>query len=137
MPLNLQLTVYGAREVRITAFFLWSADKAFWSDVGNDLLRQKLQQEYRFGVAKNVIFFLGDGMSITTLTSARIYKGQMENKTGEDETLSFEKFPFTGLSKVSAAVTPEKLQNSDDLSRGHSRVFRRCAICLTDSRYDL
>lgn len=52
------------------------------------------------GVAKNVIFFIGDGMSIATLTAARIYMGQLENKTGESEMLSFEKFPYTGLSKV-------------------------------------
>jgi len=53
-------------------------------------------------VAKNVIFFIGDGMSIATLTSARIYMGQQQNNTGsEKEMLSFEKFPFTGLSKVS------------------------------------
>lgn len=60
--------------------------------------------ERNYGVAKNVIFFLGDGMSITTLTSARIYMGQLANKTGENEMLSFEKFPFTGLSKVSFEI---------------------------------
>jgi len=76
-------------------------DKQFWNNVGNDLLRNKLNLERKYGVAKNVIFFIGDGMSIATLTSARIYMGQQENKTGENEMLSFEKFPFTGLSKVS------------------------------------
>lgn len=76
-------------------------DKRFWNDVGNDLLWKKLNLERKYGVAKNVIFFIGDGMSITTLTSARIYMGQRQNKTGENEMLSFEKFPFTGLSKVS------------------------------------
>ncbi|CAH1725913.1 unnamed protein product [Aphis gossypii] len=75
-------------------------DKQFWNNVGNDLLRSKLNLERKYGVAKNVIFFIGDGMSIATLTSARIYMGQQENKTGENEMLSFEKFPFTGLSKT-------------------------------------
>lgn len=50
--------------------------------------------------AKNLIMFLGDGMSLTTLTAARIYKGQLHNTSGESEYLSFEKFPFTGISKV-------------------------------------
>jgi len=46
--------------------------------------------------------FLGDGMSLTTLTAARIYKGQLKNTSGESDHLSFEKFPFTGLSKVTS-----------------------------------
>lgn len=52
-------------------------------------------------VAKNVILFLGDGMSIPTLTAARIYLGQLNNDSGEEQQLSFEKFPHTALSKVS------------------------------------
>lgn len=76
-------------------------DRQFWNNVGNDLLQKKLNVERKYGVAKNVIFFIGDGMSIATLTSARIYMGQLQNKTGENEMLSFEKFPYTGLSKVS------------------------------------
>lgn len=54
--------------------------------------------------AKNVIMFLGDGMSIATVTAARIYKGQLENMTGEEQRLSWEKFPYTGLSKVRRQV---------------------------------
>jgi len=64
-------------------------------------LRRKLNEKRPYGVAKNVIFFIGDGMSVSTLTAARIYMGQMANRSGENEMLSFEKFPFTGLSKVS------------------------------------
>jgi alkaline phosphatase len=59
-----------------------------------------LQEKRQYGVAKNVIFFIGDGMSITTLAASRIYMGQMNNRTGENEMLSFEEFPHTGLSKV-------------------------------------
>ncbi|KAL5244726.1 hypothetical protein ACI65C_012136 [Semiaphis heraclei] len=76
-------------------------NKQFWYDTGNNLLRKKLNSKRQYGVAKNVIFFIGDGMSIATLTSARIYMGQQQNNTGsEKEMLSFEKFPFTGLSKT-------------------------------------
>ena len=52
-------------------------------------------------VAKNVIMFLGDGMSIPTLNAARIYMGQLQNQSGEETQLYFEKFPYVGLSKVS------------------------------------
>ncbi|TOF85906.1 alkaline phosphatase, partial [Vibrio parahaemolyticus] len=51
-------------------------------------------------VAKNVILFLGDGMSIPTLTAARIYKGQLKKEGGEEGTLFFETFPHVGLSKT-------------------------------------
>lgn len=52
-------------------------------------------------MAKNVIFFLGDGMSVPTVVAARTLMGQLEGKSGEESQLSFEKFPFVGLSKVS------------------------------------
>ena len=34
--------------------------------------------------AKNVIFFLGDGMGISTVTAARIFAGQTAGATGEE-----------------------------------------------------
>lgn len=56
--------------------------------------------ELNKAVAKRVILFLGDGMSIPTITASRILKGQQEGHTGEEAQLSFEQFPITGLSKV-------------------------------------
>lgn len=44
--------------------------------------------------AKNLIIFLGDGLSIPTIAATRMYMG------GEEKQLYFEKFPHTGLSKV-------------------------------------
>ena len=52
------------------------------------------------GKAKNIIVFLGDGMGISTLTAARILQGQLNGKTGEENYLSFEEFPFSGLAKT-------------------------------------
>ncbi len=52
------------------------------------------------GKAKNVILFVGDGMGISTITAARILEGQMQGKAGEEHQLSFERFPFAGLSKT-------------------------------------
>lgn len=63
-------------------------------------MAEKLKYVNKKGVAKNIIMFLGDGMSLTTLTASRIYKGQMDKRSGEDEYLSFERFPFVGMSKV-------------------------------------
>ena len=51
--------------------------------------------------AKNVILFLGDGMGVTTVTAARILDGQMKGmKFGEENDLSFERFPHLALSKT-------------------------------------
>lgn len=50
--------------------------------------------------ATNVILFLGDGMSLTTVAAARIFEGQRHGRTGEENQLSFETFPHTALSKT-------------------------------------
>ncbi len=50
--------------------------------------------------AKNVILFIGDGMGISTITAARIYEGQKRGETGEENSLSFEKFPNVALVKT-------------------------------------
>jgi alkaline phosphatase len=52
------------------------------------------------GTAKNVILFVGDGMGVSTVTAARILDGQMKGLEGEENQLSFDTFPFSGLSKT-------------------------------------
>lgn len=50
--------------------------------------------------AKNVILFVGDGMGISTVTAARILAGQLQGKSGEENQLAFENFPYLALSKT-------------------------------------
>ena len=50
--------------------------------------------------AKNVILFLGDGMGISTVTAARILEGQLRGESGEENQLSFDRFPDVALIKV-------------------------------------
>jgi alkaline phosphatase len=50
--------------------------------------------------AKNVILFIGDGMGISTITAARIYEAQKRGETGEENSLSFEKFDNVALVKT-------------------------------------
>ncbi|MGH8087773.1 MAG: alkaline phosphatase, partial [Stenotrophomonas sp.] len=52
------------------------------------------------GRAKNVILFLGDGMSLTTVAAARIFEGQRNGNPGEENLLSWERFPATAFSKT-------------------------------------
>ncbi|OXA56862.1 Membrane-bound alkaline phosphatase [Folsomia candida] len=76
-------------------------DATHWHKQAKRIIKTKIRQHPIEQKAKNVIFFLGDGMSIPTVTSARIFKGQLENLTyGEEAALSFDQFPFTGVSKT-------------------------------------
>lgn len=72
----------------------------FWQNRAQYTLRNHLTKEHNENIAKNIIFFLGDGMSIPTLTTARIYLGQMHGHNGEESRLSFETFPYIGLAKT-------------------------------------
>ena len=50
---------------------------------------------------KNVILFIGDGMSLPTVTAARILKGQKYlNVSGEEQYLTWERFPESAFLKV-------------------------------------
>jgi alkaline phosphatase len=50
--------------------------------------------------AKNVILFIGDGMGVSTVTATRILDGQRKGMPGEENVLSFERFPYLALSKT-------------------------------------
>ena len=50
--------------------------------------------------AKNVILFIGDGMGVSTVTAIRILDGQQKGMPGEENILSFERFPHVALSKT-------------------------------------
>ena len=49
---------------------------------------------------RNVVLFVGDGMGVSTVTAARILAGQLAGGTGEDHSLSFERFPHLALVKT-------------------------------------
>ena len=59
--------------------------------------------------AKNVILFVADGMDPTTVAVTRIYDGQSRGETGEENYLSFERFPYLAMSKTynTNAQTPD------------------------------
>lgn len=61
---------------------------------------ERLKLRENRNLAKNVILFIGDGMGGTTVTAARILRGQLNNKPGEETVLAFEEFPNVALSKV-------------------------------------
>ena len=50
--------------------------------------------------ARNVILFIGDGMGVSTVTATRIFDGQSKGGSGEENELSFERFPHLALVKT-------------------------------------
>jgi alkaline phosphatase len=78
--------------------------KTFWADSMKSKLAELKTQSYQLPPtrAKNVILFVGDGMGISTITAARILEGQkVKGSTkGEENLLSFEKFPNVALSRT-------------------------------------
>ncbi|CAK6965433.1 Hypothetical predicted protein [Scomber scombrus] len=72
----------------------------FWRSQAKKTLQSALERKLNTNVAKNILFFLGDGMGITTYTAARILKGQLQNKTGEETVMTMDTFPHVGLAKT-------------------------------------
>ena len=70
---------------------------AWWFRAG---AAQAAERGAMSGKTKNVILFVGDGMSLTTVTAARILDGQRKGASGEENMLSWEAFPHTALSKT-------------------------------------
>ena len=68
--------------------------RQFWVDQGQNLLHKKVNSKQNLNKAKNLVIFIGDGMGISTQMAARSYVGE------ENSELSFEKFPYSGLSKT-------------------------------------
>lgn len=68
--------------------------RTFWVKQGQDFLADKIEKKLNTNKARNLVIFIGDGMGISTQMAARAYMG-------DDSTeLSFEKFPYSGLSKT-------------------------------------
>lgn len=72
------------------------------------------------GQAKNVILFVGDGMSLTTVAAARILAGQRAGNPGESNRLSWERFPATALSKTynTDSQTPDSAGTMSAMATG-------------------
>lgn len=79
------------------------ASSEYWLQKGQSILAELLNRKVNNNEAKNVILFIGDGMSIPTVAATRVYLGD------EEAELSFEKFPYTGFSKVFEIKVNRKL----------------------------
>ncbi|XP_044177959.1 alkaline phosphatase-like isoform X1 [Acropora millepora] len=90
------------RTGRGTASVPENQDNNKWFKNGVNLIKRNLKRTPITHTAKSAILFVGDGMSVTTVTAARILQGQMRTprESGEENVLSWEYFPWTALSKT-------------------------------------
>lgn len=77
-------------------------DQEYWRSYGEKHLKKVLKSQGIKGVevARNVIIFVGDGMSMATIAAGRVLKGQLNEKSGEETEMVFESFPHLGMSKT-------------------------------------
>jgi alkaline phosphatase len=71
-----------------------------WYRAGRAAVAERRAQIPARAAAKNVILFVGDGMGLSTVTAARILAGQQAGGLGEEHWLSFERLPYTALSRT-------------------------------------
>ena len=87
------------------AFNLVNQQNSWYESAAKQIQQQRLiadSIQNQEGSAKNIILFIGDGMNLTTVTASRILEGQQQGMLGEENNLSFDGFPFSGLAKTYA-----------------------------------
>ncbi|KAM7105588.1 intestinal-type alkaline phosphatase-like isoform 1-T1 [Molossus nigricans] len=75
-------------------------DPTFWNRQAAQALDTARKLQPVQTAAKNLILFLGDGMGVSTVTAARILKGQLQDKLGPETPLAMDKFPYLALAKT-------------------------------------
>ena len=108
----------GALHVEVPKIARPAGETAAWWF--RDGAAQAAERGAMTGRAKNVIVFLGDGMSLTTVAAARIFEGQRKGGAGEENRLSWETFPASALSKTynTNSQTPDSAGTMSAIATG-------------------
>jgi alkaline phosphatase len=90
------------------------------------------------GRAKNVILFVGDGMSLPTVAAARILDGQRKGRPGEGNLLAWESFPDTALSRTynTDAQTPDSAGTMSAMATGVKTRYGVISVGPAATRYN-
>ncbi|MGF1545483.1 MAG: alkaline phosphatase [Parvularculaceae bacterium] len=109
-----------------------AVDDKYFAD-GQATLAARRAIEPNEAQARNVILFVADGMGPTTVTAARIFDGQARGAPGEENFLSFEKFPYVALAKTynTNAQTPDSAGTMSAMATGVKTKIG--AISVTDA----
>lgn len=116
-----------------------SVDAERYADATWDRARGEVQarltMQPRMQEAQNVILFIADGMSISTITAARIFDGQARGESGVENLLSFEDFPNSALVRTYDATrqVPDSAATATAMVTGVKT--RTGAISLTRDQF--
>lgn len=69
-------------------------ESSYWQNIGQGIVHESIVKTINTKIAKNIIIFIGDGLSVGTITASRAYLGDTANN------LFFETFPYTGMAKT-------------------------------------
>uniref|UniRef100_A0A671Z3V8 Alkaline phosphatase n=1 Tax=Sparus aurata TaxID=8175 RepID=A0A671Z3V8_SPAAU len=94
------LLAVGRAALESQALHELEKEPAYWDAQARATLDAALKLRPRDHQAKNLILFLGDGMGVSTVSAARILRGQMEGRSGEETMLAMDTFPYVALSKT-------------------------------------
>ena len=94
IPLIGLLSIFGSLAVQS------GESPAGWYQDGQNLVAERHALHESLPEARNIILFVGDGMSFATVAAARILEGQQRGESGESNLLYFEGFPHTAFSKT-------------------------------------
>jgi alkaline phosphatase len=88
--------------------------------------------------ARNLIVFLGDGMSLATVAAARILEGQRAGEPGEEHRLAFEEFGYTALSRTynTDMQTPDSAGTMSAIATGTKTRMGVVAVAPSVARRD-
>ncbi|CAH1775648.1 unnamed protein product, partial [Owenia fusiformis] len=97
-----------------------SVGSAEWIRKGQDTVNYAANRGLNTNLAKNVIIFIGDGMGLTTMSAARILRGQQLGGTGEEHQLSWDKFSHSMLAKTYSVngQTPDSASTANAMLTG-------------------
>ncbi|CAG2238771.1 E3.1.3.1 [Mytilus edulis] len=103
--------------------YIYTQEAYVWRKESQEILKNALNRKLNTNVAKNVILFIGDGMGVSTVTAARILRGQKQGRPGEETILEFEKFPHVALSKTCLHLTVGKMEESSATADNYNERF--------------
>lgn len=90
------------------------------------------------GRARNVILFVGDGMSLPTVAAARILAGQRKGEPGEGTLLAWESFPGTAFSRTynTDSQVPDSAGTMSAMATGTKTRYGVVSVGPDVPRYD-
>lgn len=123
--LLLSLTIVESRSAPTTAH-----NKFYWYERNHQLLLNRVRnfQPDQLPRVKNVVIFVGDGMGMTTITAARMFKKQLTKNLNAQ--LTFDEFPATALVQTDIANSqiPESASCATALFCGVKTNFENLGV---------